>query len=538
MKRILFLLLPLLIVLIACGGDSSEGSSSSSEKRQVFHYNQDANITSLDPAFARSQNNIWAIDHLYNRLIELDDELNIVPSIAKSWDISDDGLTYTFKLRDDVLYHDDKAFANGKSRTVVASDVVASLSRITDSGLSSPGSWIFKDRLASNEPFSAPDDQTFVMKLKSPFRPMLGIMTMHYCSVLPKEAIQKYGKELRTNPVGTGPFQFKKWLENQSLILVKNEQYFEKGLPYLDGVRVSFMSEKKTAFLEFMNGKLDFISGLSAEFVNELLTPEGTLLDKHKDKIQFIKSPFLNSEYLGFNVQYGDKSNPLKNKKVRQALNYGFNRQQMMRSLRNNVGKAANSGFTPIGLPSHSPQVVKGYTYNPDKARKLLSEAGFPNGKNLPEIKLETSKDYLDLCTYIVRQWEDIGIKAKIDVLESATLRNKMRKSQTAFFRGSWIADYPDAESFFTVFYGKNPAPPNYTGFKNAQFDKYYEAALKENDDAKRYDLYQKMDAIIVEEAPVILLFYDETALCASKRISGLSKNALNLLSLKKVKKN
>jgi len=536
MKHNIYLLLILFITLQACGGDS-ENSGTSSDNRQVFHYNQPTNVTSLDPAFARIQTNIWAVDHLYNRLVELDDNLNIVPSIAKSWDISEDGLTYTFQLRDDVFFHDNEAFADGKGRAVVAQDVVYSLQRILDESLSSPGSWIFKGRLAAKDAFTAPDAHTFVMKLKEPFRPMLGIMTMHYCSVVPKEATDKYGKDFRTNPVGTGAFQFKKWLENQSLILMKNPNYFEKGLPYLDGVRVSFMAEKKTAFLEFMNGKLDFISGLSAEFVDELLTPEGELLDAKKDKVQFIKAPYLNSEYLGINVNLGDKSNPLKAKKVRQALNYGFDRVQMMRSLRNNVGKPANSGFTPIGLPSFSPQKVKGYDFNPDKARKLLSEAGFPNGKNLPTITLETNKDYLDLCTYIVRQWEDIGIKAKIDVVESATLRNKMRKESTPFFRGSWIADYPDAESFFTVFYGKNPAPPNYTRFQSATFDKYYEQALKENNDTKRYDLYQKMDAIVVDEAPVVFLFYDETALCAAKNISGLSRNALNLLSLKKVRK-
>ena len=112
-----------------------------------------------------------------------------------------------------------------------------------------------------------------------------------------------------------------------------------------------------------------------------------------------------------------------------------------------------------------------------------------------------------------------------------------MTKGQAPFFRGSWIADYPDAESYFTVFYGKNPAPPNYTQFKNAKYDRIYEAALQENDDAKRYALYQQLDAILVEEAPVVFLFYDETALCASKNIKGLSRNALNLLSLKKVKK-
>ena len=531
------------MMIVSCGGDSDTSSSTNNGKtKQVFHYNQPNNITSLDPAFAKSQNNIWACDHLYNRLIELDDDLNVVPAIASKWTISEDGKTYTFTLREDIYFHDNEVFSAGKGRAVVAADVVYSFNRILDAKVSSPGSWIFKDRLRVDEPFVALDERTFELHLAVPFRPMLQILTMHYCSIVPKEAVEKYGTTFRANPVGTGPFQFKKWIENQTLILVKNERYFEKEngqqLPYVDGVRISFIGDRKTAYLELMNGKIDLISGLEASYTNELLTTEGALQSKHQDKLQFIKSPFLNTEYLGINMQFKKDKNPLQIKKVRQALNYAFNRELMLKSLRNNVGKAANSGFTPIGLPSHDAQKVKGYSYNPDKARQLLAEAGFPNGKGLPAVKLMTNKDYLDLGTFITREWEDIGIKAQIDVIESATLRNMMTKGQAPFFRGSWIADYPDAESYFTVFYGKNPAPPNYTQFQNATFDRLYEQALQENDDGKRFDLYQQMDKIIVEEAPVVFLMYDETAVCAQKNISGLSRNALNLLSLKKVKKN
>jgi peptide/nickel transport system substrate-binding protein len=150
---------------------------------------------------------------------------------------------------------------------------------------------------------------------------------------------------------------------------------------------------------------------------------------------------------------------------------------------------------------------------------------------------LLTNKDYEDLCTYISRQWEDLGVKAQIEIVESATLRQMMSKGQAPFFRASWIADYPDAENYLTLFYSKNPAPPNYTQFSNTQFDELYEKALAENNDGKRYELYQEMDKIIVEEAPVIFLFYDETALFVQKGVTGLSKNAINLLSLKRVRK-
>ncbi len=531
-----FLLLFAISLFGACSSDTSDGGSSSatSGAKKVFVYNQINSITSLDPAFAKSQNNIWGVDHLFNGLVRLDEQLNIQPAIAKSWEISEDGKTYTFKLRDDVFFHDHSLFEGGKGRKVVAQDVVNSFNRIIDKKINSPGSWLFKGKVANNA-FTATDDYTFVMKLNEAFRPMLGILTMQYCSIIPQEIVDKLGKEFRNNPVGTGPFKFKKWIEGQALFLTKNENYFE-SVPKVDAVKVEFMSDRKTAFLEMMKGKIDFMSGLESSIANELLTPTGELNPAKKDQLQLLKAPYLNTEYLGINLKQ-NATNPLMKKKVRQALNYGFDRAQMLKTLRNNIGKPADAGFTPRGLPSYSTSATPGYHYNPDKARQLLKEAGYPNGKGLPEIELLTNKDYLDLCTFITRQWEDLGVKVKIELMESATLRQQMTKGNADFFRASWIADYPDAESFFTVFYSKNPAPPRYTRFENAKFDQLYEQALQENDDAKRHDLYHQMDRILIEEAPVIFLFYDETALFVQKDVSGISKNAINLLDLRKVEK-
>ncbi len=518
------------------------GKSSQSTDKKVFHYNQIQPITSLDPAFARNQANMWAVEQLYNGLVYLDDSLHIIPCLAKSWSISDDGLTYRFVLNNNVYFHDNPCFTNGKGRLMTAFDVAYSFIRIIDTTLSSPGSWIFKDRVRAQNPFEAADDTTFLLHLAKPFRPMLGILTMQYCSVVPREAVDFYKKEFRKNPVGTGAFRFKKWLESQGLFLIKNDNYWEKDaqgtrLPYLDGVRVSFMPDRKTAYLEMMRGKLDYMVGIESSIVNELLTQDGDLQPKQSGILELIKTPYLNSEYLGINMDFSSRpTDPLSIRKVRQALNYGFDRDLMLRTLRNSMGRGANAGFTPRGLPSFSDS-LSGYSFDPAKARRLLTEAGFSDGKNLPTVKLILNKDYLDLCTFIARQWEDLGVKTSLEVMESATMREMMTKGTASFFRGSWIADYPDAESFFTVFYSKNPAPPNYTRFKNPEFDRFYEAALSENDDAKRYVLYQKMDKILMEEAPVIFLFYDESSRFARAGIENMSRNAMNLLPLKWVKK-
>lgn len=529
LNKSLFFLLVSSLLFFSCGGDSDNASSG----KKIFKYNQPNTITSLDPAFAKSQNNIWVVHHLFNGLVELDEGLNVKPSIAKSWETSEDGKIITFNLRDDVFFHDHPQFPEGKGRKVVASDFVYSFNRILDQTTGSPGAWIF-DALSEETPFSATDESTFVIQLKEAFRPIMGILSMQYCSVVPKEIIEHYGDEFRANPVGTGPFKFKNWLEGQALFLEKNENYFEQGLPKLDGVKISFIGDRKTAFLEFKKGKLDYMSGLESSFVDELLTKNGQLQSDIASDVNFIKIPFLNSEYLGINMDKAD--NPLNNKLVRQALNYGFDRQLMLKQLRNSVGKAADSGFTPRGLPSYSAS-IKGYQYNPELSRALLTQAGHPNGKGLPEIELMTTSAYVDLCTFIARQWEELGINVKIESVESATLRNMIKEGKVDFFRGSWIADYPDGESFLVVFNGNKSAPPNYTQFKNKQFDHLYNQSLTEDDDQKRYKLYQEMEKIIIDESPVIFLFYDETAVFVRNNISGISKNALNLLDLKRVDK-
>jgi len=520
-------------------------SSQPPETRHAFRYNQHNPITSLDPAFARTQNNIWAVDCLFNGLVQLDDSLRVKPCIASHWCISEDGLTHRFSLRDDVFFHDDAAFLpGGKGRKLVAADVVYSFERLLDDAWPKPGSWIFKGRIADHLAFEAEGDSVFILRLSAPFQPMLQILSMQYASIVPREVCEAWGRDFRRHPVGTGPFRFKIWAENQALVLLKNEHYFERDeqgqqLPYLDAVKTTFIGDRKTAFLEFKKGNLDYFFGLESAYINELLTPDGKLLPALTKTSYFLKNPYLNTEYLGIRIDsMGAEKNlhPLQIKQIRQALNYGFDRKLLLQTLRNNVGQPANSGFSPRGLPSFNAEAVPGFSYNPTLASKLLAEAGFAGGKGLPTITLYCNNEYLDLCTFISRQWEDLGIKTQLELIETALLREKMRQGQAPFFRASWIADYPDAESFLTCFYGKNAAPPNYTHFQNKAYDRWYAQALQETDETKRYTYYQEMEKILVEESPVIFLFYDETAQFAQHHVQGLPRNAMNLLSLKKVK--
>ncbi|MDE1192949.1 MAG: ABC transporter substrate-binding protein [Arachidicoccus sp.] len=255
-------------------------------------------------------------------------------------------------------------------------------------------------------------------------------------------------------------------------------------------------------------------------------------------KIILQKHPYLNTQYLGILMNEKNplvKNSPLKIKAVRQAMNYAIDKQQLMMYLRNSIGVAANAGFAPGGLPSHNKDSVKGYLYNQQKALKLLSDVGFGNNKDIPAITLSTIPDYADLSDFIAKQENNIGIKVQVEVLQKSMLLQQTAKNNAAFFLGSWIADYPDAENYMACFYSKNPSPPNYTQYKNPEFDKLYEQSLQENDDSIRYSLYRKMDQIIIDDAPVIPIFYDEAIQLVQPGVHGFKTNAQNMFELKNV---
>lgn len=532
--NILFFGLFIVLSLLACSSNDT-----SSEDKKFFRYNQDSALNSLDPAFSKDQAGMWIANQLYNGLVQFDADLKVQPCLAKSWSTSEDGLTITFELNYPIYFQADPVFNTKEERLLTAQDVVYSFNRIVDPAVASPGAWIFNGRVAEKNPFVAVDDHTFTLQLTKPFQPIMGILAMQYCSVVSRKAGEKYGADLRSHPVGTGPFALKNWRENDVLVLEKNPDYWEKDisgktLPYLDFVRVTFSENMKNAWLSLLDGKVDLVSGIDETYRDAALDEEGSLRAELKDKIQLIKSPYLNTEYLGFNLNNGDHP-ILKDKRLRQAMNFAIDRKKMIRYLRSNVGLPANAGFIPSGLPAFDPTNVAGYDYNPKKASALLSEAGFPNGQGLSPIKLETTAGYKDLCTFIQNQLGDIGIKVEMELSPPAYLREKMSKGESSFFRGSWLADYPDGENYLTVFYGGNPAPPNYTRFKNAEFDKLYEESLAEPSPEKRISLYQKMDRMLIEEAPVIPLFYDEVMRFVNKRVTGLGSNGINMLHLKRV---
>lgn len=546
MRKSILLIASVALFVFSCGEDKKEESS-----KTVFNYNEMAGISSLDPAAASNLENIWAVNQLFNGLVQTDDQLNVIPCIASQFKVSNDGLKYTFYLRKDVFFHDNPAFEKGKGRRVIAKDFVYSFNRLFDASVSSALSLlnnIDRSERTNYNGFAALNDTVFEIYLKEPFSAFLNILTMKYFSVVPFEAVEMYKQDFRRNPVGTGPFVMKMWDEGTRLNMIKNPNYFEKdekgeALPYLDAVSVSFVKDRETAFMELLNGKFDMLSGADAFNINEVLNKNGELRDVYTKKFELQKQTFLKTDYIGILIDENIdivKNSPLRLKKVRQAINYGFDREKLIKYLRNNVGEPARGGFIPKGLKAYDLNKIKGYTYNPDKARQLLTEAGYPGGKGIPEITLHTTDNYKEQVEFIQSQLADLNIKLKISIDKPSVLRQAVASCEYNLYKKSWVADYADEENYMSMFYSKNfcPAGFNFSHYKNPDFDIMFENAIHETNDSIKTMLYQRMDQMVIDDAPVIPLYYDQIIRLVSHNISGLSTNPMNLLNLKTVRKN
>ena len=525
-------LLLLTMVFTSCGRreDPNQGLA-------IFRYNEASGLLTLDPIYAKDLAHIWACNQLFSSLVAFDEEMEVVPRVAASWDISDDGLTYTFHRRDDVRFHEDESMP--MPRCVTAGDFVYSFNRVVDKTMNSPGAWIFSMVAHDQEDyaFTALDDTTLQIRLAQPFPPFLGILSMTYASVVPQEAVDYYGDDFRSHPVGTGPFKFQYWKENVKLVFRKNPDYFETGaagerLPYLDAVSISFLIDKQVAFLEFIKGKFDFMSGIDARYKDELLTYDGHLKKKYQDKIDLITGPFLNTEYISFFIDPDDTLGPDRSKALRQAVSLSIDRDKMLRYLRNGIGYVGTGGMIPAGLPGHRDDI--GYGYDLKQAQQLVKEyrlEGYP-------LNLSTTSEYADIGKFVQSQVEQIGLRCSMEVMPPATLRSMRSNGSLSFFRSSWVADYPDAENYLSLFTTTNfsPAGPNYIHYSNVQFDRLYDRAMRCTDEGEREGYYAEMDRLMMQDAPVVVLFYDEVLRFVGKNVQGMGTNPTNLLDLRKVK--
>ena len=353
-----------------------------------------------------------------------------------------------------------------------------------------------------------------------------------------------YGSDFRNHPVGCGPFQFAFWYENVALVFHKNPNYYLKdefgnALPYLDGVKIDFVKDMSAEYQGLLQGKYDFMSGIHNAFKDELLDPNGNLSSAYTSQLYLQKTPFIKTDYLGFVVDPSLQSNKaLLDPRVRMALHLSINKKDMVKHLRNNTVIPADFGFcSPAAAKNlNTEQLI---SFNKKQALDLLAEAGFPNGKNLPTILLSTTSDYADLMEYIQHEWQQLGIPCEIQQLQGAAFRDQASKCQLSVFRKSWLADYAHPENFYSVFTTPRFAPngPNYTHFSKANYDEIYSKMGKTNSTDSTLVYSKQLEEIIHSETPIIPLYYDQVMHFIRYNIKNFPTNSVNMLDLRKVKK-
>ena len=448
----------------------------------------------LDPALSIDIYAVTVIQQIFDGLVQFDNNLNIIPAIAKSWKISHDGLTYTFYLREDVKFH------NG--REVTAKDFVYSFTRILDPETKSSSFDFFKIIVGAKDfidkktkevkGLTVLNRNTLRIELSEPYAPFISILAMKGAKVVPKEEVEKSGFDFWKSPVGTGPFKFVSMKEGKEIILEANPDYFE-GRPYLDKIifRIFHGSPLEDIFKNFMEGRLE-----------ESSIPFKEFRDPNKLKnFYIVRKPMLSLRFYGMQV----KTKPFDNKKIRQAINFAIKKEQIDEEAFQGMDNITDRIF-PMGMPGSSPVKIL-YPYNPKRAKQLLVEAGYPGGKGIPSIELysaskaEMTQKELEI---VKSNLAEIGINLLIMTETNwKKFEETMISYKTPMFRYAWYADIPDPDNFVGILF-HSKSKYNFMRYHNPKVDKILDAAQKEVNVLKRTELYRKTEEIIMEDAVVV----------------------------------
>ena len=494
---------------------------------------------------------------IYEGLVKFNaKDLSIEPSLAESWFVSEDGTKYTFKLKKGVVFHDDACFADGKGREFKAEDVRFTFERLATQH---PDNAMFAATIknlikGANEYYAASaskkpdfefegvkviDEYTVEIYLYAPSSSFLYILANPSLSIFPKEAYEKYGNLTRT---GTGPFMFaQNDNPSEKLVLIKNPKYHRKDtlgnqLPFIDSLVFTFISSKKAELEEFQNGNLDIIIGLPSESIKDVVEKQIADFQNRPPKFFLDRSPELATQYYEFNTA----QNVFKNKKVRQAISYAIDRDKIVDEvLKGEAYGPGIHGITPPSMRNYDVASIKGYKQDKEKAKKLLAEAGYPNGKGFPTIKLVLNSGgskNVNVALEIQKQLRDVlGINMDLEIVPLSVKLEEARMGRGDLFRSAWIADFPSAENFLMLTYGKSvpktlnePSWPNVSRFVNAQFDELYEKALATQNLEEKNKFLLEAEKLMMEEAPLLILWYDEKYRLYQARVNNFQSNPLN----------
>lgn len=506
------LLLVMAIVLTACGGNDnpqqgeqpnqSEGPSTETPSGepappQILKYGTESEPIGLDPHTITAAASIRIFRQIYNTLVDVDDDMNFVPELAESWTQPDD-LTYIFKLKEGVKFH------NG--REMVAEDVKYSFERVLDPDVAAIG----KSYYNMIDNMEVIDDYTIKFTLKEPFAPFLTNLTSLYGAIVPKEVVEENGNLMQV-ACGTGPFVLKEWIPDNKIVLEKNPDYFEEGLPKLDGIEYYVMTEESSRIAAIRTGEVDLIK-LSAQSI--------PLVEGNND---IAIRPYQSNEYsyLGFNLDL----EKFQDVRVRQAISLAINRQEIIDLAYN--GEATISGFVTPAMGKWPIDYANEdlYQQNIDKAKQLMADAGYPDGFETT-IAVGLYDDIRATGQILQKQLEQIGIKAEIQNLESGQYVDAWSNRTHEMMAGRNGAG-TDPNRSVAFFFSTNGSA-NVWGYSNPEVDALCDEGKVTIDEAKREGIYKEAQKLVLNDSPNIFMASPMEYFCTGSNIEGFEPTTFN----------
>lgn len=573
MKRLIFAAFSFAIVLLAgCGNETSkdsgtEGLTALENGRYsggVFRMNEVEYYRSLYPLNVTEVTSHRITNQIYEGLVQFSQtDLSIIPAIAERWEIDSTATQFTFYLRKGVKYHDDPCFADGKGRTVTANDFKYCFTKLCEADVNNQGAWVFENKVKGCKEYLAStmsgtplpegvagvvvlDDYTLKIELEKPFAGFLNMLALPFTAVFPKEAVEKYGNDMRYKTVGTGPFYIKAQQDDNNVILAKNPDYWGKDengnqLPYMDGIKVTFIKDRKTELLEFNQGNVDLMYRLPLEMTEEIVTKDDKLTSAYA-QFQIQVMPSLAVQYYGFQ----HRSNLFNNIDLRKAFNYAIDRKKIVDYTLRGSGIAGNYGIVPPGIPGYDSKVIRGYSFDPAKAREHLAKAGYPDGKGFPELNLQinsgggTNEQVAEAVQKMLK--EVLNIDVSITAMPFAQHLENLETGKAQFWRSGWIADYPDPENFLNLFWSAHIPPKledksylNSVRYTSGQYDALFEQALRTTDADERNLLYMKAEQIMMDDAAIIPIYYYKDHRLLQADIRNFPQNAMEYRNFREV---
>jgi len=506
----------------------------------LFVYNAADGIRSLDPARATDLETLWIVDQLYEGLLELDDALHVVPALAESWSVSEDGLTLGFRLRSDAVFHD--------GSPLHAEDVVQSFGRMLDPDEALPGRWVL-DGLRKESGIEAIGEDSLVLRLEAPNPVFPSLLATPQASILKGGGLEG---DPNLDDLGTGPFLLKGWLAETAMVLHRHPLYWMRDdegrrLPRLEGVRIEFNREEGAEMLGFRQGRYDFVSAPKPEWMEVFFEENGEWKEEWKGRFERHSVPFLKTDYIGLlmdSASYASLGVVPIDARVRRAMSLAIDRRLLVQELRAG-GASVARGFVPHGMPGFTENerpLHPHLLHDPEAARALLTEVGIGTEPPLARRSLGTlgpKPATAELAAALQHAWSEFGLDIAIDVAPSGIDAERVARSEVPLFRKSWLADYPDAENFLGLFDSDRwtPGGPNYTRYADPRVDSLLHAASLLPTGEKRLALMREAERLVLDAMPVIPLWHDDVVHLVSTDWSGWRVTPNNRLDLRRVER-